>query len=113
MTVALQTGEITVHRSAAYFETSNGRKYLTQLCKHFAHKIEVSYSEDRGECHFAGGLGRLEADEKGLRMAVEANDEEWLNRAQSIIEVHLVRFAFREQLESLDWMRLEGASESH
>lgn len=100
-----------MHRSAAYFETANGRKYLTQLCKHFAHKIEVSYGEDTGECHFAGGLGRLEADEKGLRMAVEANDEEWLNRAQSIIEVHLIRFAFREQLESLDWLPLEGQSE--
>ena len=99
-----------MHKSAAYFETANGRKYLTQLCKHFAHKIEVSYSEDKGECYFAGGLGRLEADEKGLRMAVEANDEEWLNRAQSIIEVHLIRFAFREELESLDWLPLEGAA---
>ncbi|WP_412050737.1 DUF2218 domain-containing protein [Hoeflea sp. Naph1] len=98
-----------MHRSAAYLETANGRKYLTQLCKHFAHKIEVSYSEGRGECHFPGSLGRLEADESGLRMAVEADDEDGLKRVQSIIEVHLIQFSFREKLEGLDWLRLERA----
>ncbi|MCQ1798643.1 DUF2218 domain-containing protein, partial [Neorhizobium galegae] len=27
------------------WRTEHGGKYLVQLCKHFAHKIDVSYSE--------------------------------------------------------------------
>ncbi|HSX76216.1 MAG TPA: DUF2218 domain-containing protein, partial [Shinella sp.] len=36
--------------SVAYLETAHGRKYLAQLCKHFAHKIAVTVSENHGEC---------------------------------------------------------------
>ncbi len=91
--------------SAAYLETASGQKYLVQLCKHFAHKIEVSYTDEHGECQFACGAAILDADAEGLRMAVTAADEEDLAETQSIIESHLVRFAFRENLEALDWQR--------
>lgn len=95
--------------AAAYLETANGRKYLVQLCKHFAHKIEVSYSESHGECRFACGSSAMEADEKGLRVVVRAGDEDGLAQTQSIIESHLLRFAFRENLEALDWRRDKAA----
>lgn len=94
--------------STACYETDSGSKYLVQLCKHFAHKIEVSYDERDGRCVFGGAVGLLEADESALRMTVRAPDEEWLERAQSIIEVHLVRFAWREDMEKLDWVRQAG-----
>lgn len=89
--------------SAAYLETAHGRKYLAQLCKHFAHKIEVTASENHGECHFACGLGILDADDYGLRMTARAENGEDLAQTQSVIESHLARFAFREELQPLDW----------
>ena len=95
--------------SAAYLETASGSKYLVQLCKHFAHKIAVSYSESHGECQFACGAAVLDADAEGLRMAVTSADEEGLAHTQAIIESHLVRFAFREKLEALDWRQDKAA----
>lgn len=93
-------------KAVAYFETEHARKYLTQLCKHFAHKIEVTYDQDHGDCRFPRGAGRLVSDDRGLRMEVTAPEEDDLARTQSIIEVHLIRFAFREKLEALAWQRL-------
>lgn len=95
--------------AAAYLETENGPKYLVQLCKHFAHKIEVSYSQSHGECRFVCGSCVMDADEKGLRIAVQAGDEAGLAQTQAIIESHLVRFAFREKLEALDWRQDKAA----
>jgi hypothetical protein len=96
--------------SVAYMKTESGPKYLVQLCKHFAHKITVSYSESHGDCQFVGGTAALDADGQGLRMAVNAADEDGLARIQAIIESHLVRFAFREKLEALDWQRQDKAA---
>ena len=96
--------------SAAYLETASGQKYLVQLCKHFAHKITVSYTENHGDCQFVRGAAVLDADADGLRMAVTSADEEGLAQTQSIIESHLVRFAFRENLEALDWQRQDKAA---
>ena len=39
-------------------------------------------------------------------MEVTAPEEDDLAQTQSIIEVHLIRFAFREKLEALAWQRL-------
>ncbi|OJU99587.1 DUF2218 domain-containing protein (plasmid) [Shinella sp. PSBB067] len=95
--------------SAAYLETASGQKYLVQLCKHFAHKIAVTYTESRGDCRFPRGAAVLQADENGLSMVVTAADEEGLAQTQEIIESHLVRFAFREKLEALDWRQDRAA----
>lgn len=89
--------------ATAYVETEFGAKYLVQMCKHFAHKIEVDYSDTHGECRFEGGIAVFDATADGLRMRVTAEKDETRAWAQSAIESHLLRFAFREQLESLDW----------
>jgi hypothetical protein len=83
--------------------TENGSKYLVQLFKHFAHKIEVSYSDTHGECAFDFGTASLDAHSDRLRIAVTAPDEEKLKRAKSVVESHLLRFAFREEVDKLDW----------
>ncbi|WP_416408058.1 DUF2218 domain-containing protein [Agrobacterium rosae] len=83
--------------------TESGGKYLVQLFKHFAHKIEVNYSESHGECTFDFGTASLDAEPTGLKIAVTAPDEEKLERAKSVIENHLLRFAFRENVDKLDW----------
>lgn len=36
--------------STARLETANASKYLQQLCKHFAHKVEVRFDETEGHC---------------------------------------------------------------
>lgn len=87
----------------AHYATDHGSKYLQQLCKHFAHKVEVRFTPIEGEAALPPGPALLRADATGLHMHVSAGDDAGLARAKSIVEVHLMKFAFRENLESLDW----------
>ena len=99
-----------MHQASAYLETAHGRKYLAQLCKHFAHKIDVVHSESFATCRFPFGTGILEADETGLRMVAEAADADALKRTQEVIESHLMRFAFREPQQPLHWQGADQAA---
>lgn len=92
-----------MHKAFARIETDNARKYLAQLCKHFAHKIEVELTDDKGICHFAAGNAVIEADDAALTMHVEAEDPEKVAQVEGIIDAHLVRFAFREKLDAIAW----------
>lgn len=90
-------------KSFAWYETPNARKYLQQLCKHFAHKIAVDYSECHGECALPSGKVVMDASDNGLAFAIVAQDEEGLAQSRHIVESHLATFAFRENFESLEW----------
>lgn len=85
------------------FETANSAKYLQQLCKHFAHRIDVTLSEAHGECRFSCGTSVLTLSDGGLDIHVEAEDEAGLRDTKAVIEDHLLRFAFREAPQPLAW----------
>lgn len=85
------------------FETAQASKYLQQLCKHFAHKTEARFDEHSGEVKFVMGVARMNADDAALTFEAEADSAENLDRVKDVIESHLVRFAFRENLEKLNW----------
>ncbi|SFR20131.1 DUF2218 domain-containing protein [Poseidonocella sedimentorum] len=89
-----QTGELT---------TINASRYLQQLCKHFGHKIEVSYSDSEGTCAFPQGRARLAAGANGLRVDVAAETADDLARVKLIVDSHLERFAFREGITGMRW----------
>lgn len=75
-------------------------RYLTQLCKHFQHRREVTLEERSGSIRFDAGLCTLDVPEPGtLRMRVHATDAEGLASLQDVVTRHLVRFAFRETLD--------------
>lgn len=84
------------------------RRYLGQLCKHFEHKLPVTYAEhyETGRIEFSVGICELEADEAQgiLSMRVRAANEADLDRLEDVVARHLVRFAFRETLD-LTWSR--------
>ena len=85
------------------FETENSTKYLQQLCKHFAHKVDVTLGDTSGECRFSCGTSVLTIAENGLDIHVEAADEDGLRDTKAVIEEHLLRFAFREAPQPLAW----------
>lgn len=92
-----------MHVTTGRFTTSNGSKYLQQLCKHFAHKIEVSFTETEGTCTFELGQAFLTADLDGLTIRFELNDAKSTEMAHQVIDKHLERFAFRENFTAMDW----------
>ena len=89
--------------TTAHVPTANGAKYLTQLCKHWAHKFEVETTEDSGKVHFPTAVATMRAHEAELEVTVEAEDAETVERMKGVVASHLDRFAFREAPLSFNW----------
>ena len=82
--------------SQAQVATPLASRYLQQLCKHFAHKLPVTFDPEQGRIEFSIGLCRLEASPELLTMEAEASDAETLAQLEGVVARHLERFAFRE-----------------
>jgi hypothetical protein len=91
--------------ATARFETGNGQKYLEQMCKHFAHKVEVIEADGHAECRFSCGIGKLEAGRDALLLRVSAGSEAEFAETRAVMEDHLLRFAFKEKPEPLLWTK--------
>lgn len=88
--------------ATAFVATDSPARYISRLCKHFAHKIPVSFDEQQGRIEFSGGLSLLTAELDGLRLHVESTDQENLERLQGVVASHFERFAWKEAL-NLNW----------
>jgi hypothetical protein len=84
-------------------ETPKASRYLQQLCKHFAHKVEAEFDAARGRAALPGGETRLIADDAALSIAVEGASPADMVRVRYVVEDHLLRFAFRENMQPLPW----------
>lgn len=82
--------------------TPTASRYLTQLCKHFAHKIPVEYATNSGRADFPGGSCHFDADDATLSLRLEADSEQALQHIKAVVEDHLVRFGWRESL-NITW----------
>ena len=90
-------------KSVTSIETTSASRYLQQLCKHFAHKIETDYDDRSGTCRFPHFVARLGAGEYRLDIEIDAAEDEALDRGRDVIWSHLQRFAFREELPEPIW----------
>jgi len=85
--------------SEARVSTAMARRYLGQLCKHFAHKTPVTETGEQGRIEFPTGVCEMQASADLLVMRAEAVDDAALARVQEVIDSHLARFAFRDTPE--------------
>lgn len=91
-------------RSEAAVQTRAAERYIAQLAKHFAHKIEVEIAADTAVlCRFPCGTAGLTASADTLTIAIESTDAQGRKETEVVIESHLRRFAFREDLGPIDW----------
>lgn len=91
--------------SDARIATPKARGYLVQLCKHFAHKTPASFDNNLGRIEFTAGVCELNAeDPDALAIHVSASDDTKLTTVEDVIERHLRRFAFKEDL-TINWVR--------
>lgn len=89
--------------TTAVVPTENGGKYLQQLCKHWAHKLDVELAEDRGVVTFGEATAVMTASPTALTVTIEAASPEVLERMKGVVSSHLDRFAFREAPLPFDW----------
>lgn len=92
-------------KSSATVPTEHGFRYVTQLCKHFGHKVPAACEGQEGRIEFPAGQALLRASPGSLILVGEAEDPEALGRLEQVLESHLKRFAFREPALAVDWRR--------
>lgn len=90
-------------KAIATIPTENGWKYVQQLCKHWAHKLDVELTEDQGVVRFEQATAVMSCDPRTLTVALEAESPEVLERMKGVVSSHLDRFAFREAPLPFDW----------
>ena len=78
--------------SEAVVPMETPRRYMSQLCKHFEHRVPVTLEEDTGSISFPMGACLLRAEPDRLVMRVSGKD---LGQLEDVVARHLLRFAFR------------------
>jgi hypothetical protein len=91
-------------QSTARVALDQPRRYLSQLCKHFEHKLPVTLEPDKGSIAFSFGTCALHTEPEVLVMQVVAADEAALVQTEGVVARHLLRFAFRTPPE-ISWQR--------
>lgn len=85
--------------SVAQIPTGKARRYLSQLVKHFGHRLPTRLAGAEGQIAFDLGRCELEARPDALVLTVSAADVSALTRIEDVVARHLQRFAFREPLK--------------
>lgn len=86
-------------KSEAHIETPKSERYLKQLCKHFQHKVPAEYDDQSGWVELPMGRAELLANGSLLTLSLRSQTSEQLEQMQDVVQRHLERFAFREDLE--------------
>jgi catechol 2,3-dioxygenase len=89
-------------RSQAVVATATPSRYLKQLSRHFAHKLEVRFDDQHGVIPLAAGHVQLDAEEGALRVRAFAQTASGLRRVEQVIGSHLERFGRRDGLR-IEW----------
>lgn len=84
-------------------KTGNAAKYLVQMCKHFAHKVEVNLGETRGDVSFPMGPCVITALDDQLTFEAKSHKAEGIEKIKGIIIIHLDKFAWREAPLDYHW----------
>jgi hypothetical protein len=99
--------------TTALVPTTSGSKYLQQLCKHWSHNLDVSFTPEQGEVRFpaelrgsnwpGGAVATMVAHEDNLECRISASAEGQRDILKTVVASHLDRFAFREAPLTFDW----------
>lgn len=86
-----------MHIANATVPTQHASRYLQQLCKHWSHRFTVEFTPEAGSIDFGEGKTvTLEASATALEVRVSTDGD--LANLQRVVEEHLQRFGFREEL---------------
>ncbi|MCO5163207.1 MAG: DUF2218 domain-containing protein [Mesorhizobium sp.] len=91
-------------KSSALVPTEHASKYLQQLCKHWSHRLEVTFDPMHGTVKFPEAVATMSARDGGLEVTVASDAAETVERLKGVVSSHLDRFAFREAPLTFDWV---------
>ena len=91
-------------KSVAVVKTDHGASYLKRLCNHFSHKVPTVATENEGTIEFPFGKCGIAVDEYQMVFSLDVIDPDDIERAESVVESHLVRMANRDE-PVVSWVR--------
>ena len=94
---------MTAH-SHAEVQTDRADRWVKQLGSHLGRRAEVRDADGGQLLLLAGGSCLMTADERTLRFAASAPDDEALGRIEHVVGGHLERFAVKDGL-TVAWQR--------
>ncbi|MGP5314730.1 MULTISPECIES: DUF2218 domain-containing protein [Psychrobacter] len=86
--------------SSATIQTQNPQQIMNRLCKHWAHKLPVTLSSDKGEIELPMGVCQMYCTD--LLIVTLKSDAEQLPKLQQVVSDHLLRMAGKETLV-IEW----------
>jgi uncharacterized protein len=91
-------------KTFAAVPTASASKYLQQLCKHWSHKLDVSFTPEAGTVRFPSqAVATMTAHTDHLLVSVETLQADQMEQMQGVVARHLDRFAFREAPLAFAW----------
>ena len=91
--------------SEARVATSTPERYVTRLCKHFAHKTDATWEGSHGQMVFPGGTCTLDAEPGVLVLRMSGEDAGSVLRLEDVVARHLIRFAEGREELVVSWSR--------
>ncbi len=102
--------------ATATVPTASASRYLQQICKHWQHNLEVTFTSEHGEITFpkdARGASHpgeavvtMDAVEGAMAIRIAATSEAQRDGLKGAVERHVDRFAFREAPLTYDWVNV-------
>ena len=89
--------------TTARVPTANSGRYLRQLCKHWAHKLDVAFTAEEGTVRFPEAVAVMRAEPEALVVTIEGAETAVVDRMKAVVSSHLDRFAFKEAPLAFDW----------
>lgn len=89
-------------KSTSTIQTKAASSYIGKLCRHFRHKIETEYTDTTGLATFPAGTCTMTATPDYLIFDITASDSEGVEKIKGVLERHLVKFAYKEELV-IEW----------
>jgi hypothetical protein len=91
----METPHSTLTATAA---TGNAGSYLRKLCQHWSHRFTVAFDQNHGTIQLPTAFCTLEATTEALLVRLDMQEGADEARLRSVVEEHLQRFGFREEL---------------
>ncbi len=88
----------TVKVSTAEVPTGNAASLMRKLCAHWSHKLPVTVEGDHGRIELPAAMCDLQASETTLTVRLKFKEGADEAHMRTVVEEHLQRFGFREEL---------------
>lgn len=85
-----------MNKATAYVASEKPESYMMKLARHFAHKIDVQYTEQAAVMTFSIGVCEMIIEKGVLRIACASPSLDELKELMDVIKSHFDRFASKE-----------------